>query len=148
MSYKFMWNILICENSSPLFIYLKEAIDEALKVAYILLRWVLLSIPYRSKFILKDLTPWHNRLLIKTLLIDHIAALTPAQFVFSMFLTGLSREYPMLNYSACPSRGFSLPRSLNSKFGRIHFKLKSPLNCLILKIHIKTIFKEGKDLLC
>ena len=61
-----------------------------------------------------------TRLLLHKLLVDHLKDLTPDQFVFTMFLVGICREYPKLDYVDSRTQGFPLPEALNQKLGRIY----------------------------
>ena len=96
----------------------QEELNEYLEVGYILLRWQLLSAPYRSNISSRDLTGAHNKLLILILLTRHLDVLSPSQVVFSLFLAGVSREYPNLPYESTRTQGFPIPDPLIAKLGK------------------------------
>jgi hypothetical protein len=84
----------------------QEDIDACLEVAFISLKWRLLAAQGRAERLSgREQDRLHNSRLVARLLTLHLDALAPAQLVFALFLAGIGREFPGLEYAGSGSRG-------------------------------------------
>ena len=100
-------------------------------MAFISLKWRLLVAQGRgARLSGRELERLHNSRLVDLLLTTpgHLAALSPAQLVFTLFLAGIGREYPGLLYSSTPAsseqqqqqqQGHPIPDALYNKLSEV-----------------------------
>jgi hypothetical protein len=98
-------------------------------VAFISLKWRLLAAQGRAERLSgREQERLHNSRLVDRLLTRHLDALAPAQLVFALFLAGIGREFPGLEYAGSArgghrhhqQQGHPLPDALYAKLVEVN----------------------------
>jgi hypothetical protein len=98
-------------------------------VAFISLKWRLLAAQGRAERLSgREQERLHNSRLVGRLLTRHLDALTAAQLVFALFLAGIGREFPGLEYAGSArgghhhqqQQGHPLPDGLYAKLVEVN----------------------------